>query len=190
LEKLNGQFEPQEEIIHLLHSIRGELQKANLPLPSHGHQDSPIFSMPGDIVPASTIKSASNFVKTVSSCRQELQKLQASAREVAEQLRDLVTLKQQQASIIEATAALDRAEESVQQGRTIMVFTVITIIFLPLSFMSSVFGMNAQELSGSAGGVMSLKAQFRLMCMSSLPRVILYFHTNPNPNNKFQSLSP
>jgi Mg2+ and Co2+ transporter CorA len=179
LEKLNGQFEPQEEIIHLLHSIRGELQKAKSRPPSYGDQDSRMFPMSGDIVPANTIQSASDFVKKVSSRRQELQKLQTSAREVAEQLHDLMTLKQQQASIIEATAALGLAEETVKQGRTIMGFTVITIIFLPLSFMSSVFGMNAKELSGSAGGVMSLKAQFQLMCMFSSPRVTYYSHTNP-----------
>ena len=47
-----------------------------------------------------------------------------------------------------------------------MTFTIITIIFLPLSFMSSIFGMNARELSGPDGGVMSLKYQFKVMCKS------------------------
>lgn len=45
-----------------------------------------------------------------------------------------------------------------------MMFTIITIIFLPLSFMSSLFGMNARELSGPDGGVMSLHKQFKIMC--------------------------
>jgi hypothetical protein len=47
-----------------------------------------------------------------------------------------------------------------------MTFTIITIIFLPLSFMSSIFGMNARELSGPDGGVMSLKYQFKVICKS------------------------
>jgi Mg2+ and Co2+ transporter CorA len=79
-------------------------------------------------------------------------------------LKDLLDLKQQQASIIEAKSALARADESVTQGRAIMMFTIITIIFLPLSFMSSVFGMNALELSGASGGIMSLRYQFKFMC--------------------------
>jgi len=40
-----------------------------------------------------------------------------------------LTLKQQQASIVEAKAALQRAEESVKQGRAIMAFTIVTIFF-------------------------------------------------------------
>ena len=49
-----------------------------------------------------------------------------------------------------------------------MMFTIITIIFLPLSFMSSVFGMNARELSGASGGIMSLRYQFKFMCKFNL----------------------
>lgn len=46
------------------------------------------------------------------------------------QLQELLSLKQQQASIVEAKAALDRAEQSVEQGKAIMAFTIITIIFV------------------------------------------------------------
>jgi Mg2+ and Co2+ transporter CorA len=185
LEYLNGQSEPQKEPIDVLRSILGELRKANTSPSKDGHQDIVTFSKPRDVVPGNAIENSFDFVEKVSSRQQELQQRQASAREVAEQLRDLLTLEQQQASIIEATAALHRADETVKQGRTIMVFTVITIIFLPLSFMSSVFGMNAKELSGSDGGVMSLKAQFRLMCM--FHSSVLYTCSHTNPDYKFQS---
>jgi hypothetical protein len=46
------------------------------------------------------------------------------------QLQELLTLKQQQASIVEAKAALIRADESVRQGRAIIAFTVVTICFV------------------------------------------------------------
>jgi hypothetical protein len=46
------------------------------------------------------------------------------------QLRELLDMKQQQANIIEAKAAIKRADETVMQGRSIVVFTVITIIFV------------------------------------------------------------
>lgn len=39
-------------------------------------------------------------------------------------------MKQQQANIIEAKAAIRRADESVLQGRSIVVFTVVTIFFV------------------------------------------------------------
>jgi Mg2+ and Co2+ transporter CorA len=80
------------------------------------------------------------------------------------QLEGLLSLKQQQASLVEADASLKLSYQSIAQGRSIMLFTVVTIIFLPLSFMSSVFGMNASELSGSDGGKMSLRHQFSFMC--------------------------
>lgn len=49
------------------------------------------------------------------------------------QLEGLLSLKQQQASIEEAKAALKRAEESIRQGRTIMAFTIVTIFFVSQS---------------------------------------------------------
>lgn len=93
------------------------------------------------------------------------------------QLRDLLSLKQQQASIIEAKLALKRADESVIQGRSIMLFTIVTIIFLPLSFMTSVFGMNASEFETPTGGnSMSLKHQFKLICASYLSALLAFAH--------------
>jgi hypothetical protein len=52
------------------------------------------------------------------------------------QLKDLLTLKQQQAGVIEAREAVKQATETLKQGRSIMLFTVVTIVFvrLPLSF--------------------------------------------------------
>lgn len=46
------------------------------------------------------------------------------------QLQDLLSLKQQQASIVEAKAAIERADQSVEQGKAIMAFTIMTIIFV------------------------------------------------------------
>jgi len=86
-------------------------------------------------------------------------------------------MKQQQAGIIEAKAAIKRADEAVLQGRSIVVFTVFTVFFvnirlipkashtnslqLPLSFFASVFGMNARELSDNR---MTLGTEIKYMC--------------------------
>lgn len=44
-----------------------------------------------------------------------------------------MSLKQQEASIVEARAALQQGEESVNQGRAIMAFTIVTIFFVSTS---------------------------------------------------------
>jgi len=94
-------------------------------------------------------------------------------------------MKQQQSGIIEAKAAIRRADETVVQGRSIVVFTVVTIFFvgydcphsvtakeanvtltkkLPLSFFATFFGMNAQELNE---GSMRLSTQLTYMCKTT-----------------------
>ncbi|KAK3311667.1 uncharacterized protein B0T15DRAFT_508207 [Chaetomium strumarium] len=45
-------------------------------------------------------------------------------------------------------ASLAEARSTSQQGRVIMLFTIVTIIFLPLSFFTSYFGQNASEITG------------------------------------------
>jgi len=46
------------------------------------------------------------------------------------QLKDLLTLKQQQAGVIEAREAVKQAALTLKQGQSIMLFTVVTIIFV------------------------------------------------------------
>ncbi|KAL2208342.1 hypothetical protein CC79DRAFT_1381399 [Sarocladium strictum] len=58
-------------------------------------------------------------------------------------------------------AAIKRADESMLQNRSIMVFTAVTILFLPLSFFASVLGMNVSEISKD--GIMPLRKQLTLM---------------------------
>lgn len=48
------------------------------------------------------------------------------------QLRELLDMKQQQSGIIEAKAAIRRADESVLQGRSIVALTVVTIFFVSI----------------------------------------------------------
>ena len=75
-------------------------------------------------------------------------------------------MKQQQASVIHAWQSVRQSDETIRHGRSIIVFTLATIIFvslttpsaqkvetanrtqLPLSFITSVFGMNTFEWSG------------------------------------------
>ncbi|KAK4449050.1 hypothetical protein QBC34DRAFT_438485 [Podospora aff. communis PSN243] len=93
---------------------------------------------------------------------EELEGLRESAKSTAQSVNDLLNLKQQQASVVQAWESVNQAEEAVRQGRAIMMFTIITIIFLPLSFMSSIFGMNNVDLEGP-GNTWTLRGQLELM---------------------------
>jgi hypothetical protein len=84
----------------------------------------------------------------------------SQANTKSEQLKDLLTLKQQQAGVIEAREAVKQAQLTLKQGQSIMVFTIVTIIFLPLSFFASLFGMNAAEINSSQ---IPLATELRLM---------------------------
>ncbi|TGJ78241.1 hypothetical protein E0Z10_g10521 [Xylaria hypoxylon] len=75
----------------------------------------------------------------------ELKELRESAKKTADDVLHLLSMKQQQASVFQAWQAMKQSNETIKQGRSIMAFTLVTIVFLPLSFLSSVFGMNNPE---------------------------------------------
>ncbi|KAF7670940.1 hypothetical protein GT037_010904 [Alternaria burnsii] len=80
------------------------------------------------------------------------------AQHTRKMLLDLSDLKSKAASLAEAHAGLEAAQSSAKeaqeasvQGRAVMLFTIITVIFLPLSFFTSYFGQNVKEFTGDEG---------------------------------------
>jgi len=79
---------------------------------------------------------------------------------------DLLDLKTNAASLVEAHSSAKEAQAATAQGRAVMLFTIITVIFvsiysrslpniicdnavqLPLSFFTSYFGQNVREITG------------------------------------------
>ncbi|KAL2070267.1 hypothetical protein VTL71DRAFT_13293 [Oculimacula yallundae] len=145
-----------------------DLSSAEGKLPVMTKTGMPIVST-GSSIPPSTFELAHRVRTKISNRRAELQELELDSVNLADELKDFLELKQQQAGIFEAEYALKRADETTTQGRSIMLFTIVTIIFLPLSFMSSVFGMNAKEFSDSEGNSsISLNRMFTLIFSISL----------------------
>ncbi|CAM1504717.1 Fc.00g023080.m01.CDS01 [Cosmosporella sp. VM-42] len=72
---------------------------------------------------------------------EELRGMRSDAEHTHKMLLDLLDLKQKAASLAEVRS-------STKQGRAVMLFTIFTVIFLPLSFFSSYFGQNVSEISG------------------------------------------
>ncbi|TRX92587.1 hypothetical protein FHL15_006514 [Xylaria flabelliformis] len=111
------------------------------------------------------------LLENIEDRRAEIQDLESSALRICQQLEGLLSLKQQQASIVEAKAALLRADESYKQGRAIMAFTLVTIFFLPLGFVATFFGMNNREINGADW--LSLDEQIRYMFIVTIATVII-----------------
>lgn len=68
-----------------------------------------------------------------------------NGKAVQDALKDLFIMKEQQDNL----TSREQMEVAAEQGRAVMIFTVVTIIFLPLSFFASLFGINAREWSGT-----------------------------------------
>jgi len=66
-------------------------------------------------------------------------------------LTHLLDLKQKHANAFEARCARDQAALQAKQGQTIMVFTIVTIVFLPMSFIAAVFAINVDEFPRDHG---------------------------------------
>jgi hypothetical protein len=60
----------------------------------------------------------------------DLETLLRSAQSTAEDVTDLLNLKQQQAGVVQAWQAVKQGEETVLQSRALMMFTVVTIFFV------------------------------------------------------------
>lgn len=81
-------------------------------------------------------------------------------------------MKQKQANVVEAHLTREQTEVAADQSRSVMIFTIFTIVFLPLSFFASVFGINAREWSGT-GTNLPLSSIFIYMGTISLGFIIV-----------------
>ncbi|KAF8248762.1 hypothetical protein K440DRAFT_623787 [Wilcoxina mikolae CBS 423.85] len=80
-----------------------------------------------------------------------LTKLQEYDIEVMEHQKETIRVRNYIVELLDLKqkgAGLEVAQSTWNQGRTMMIFTVFTIVFLPLSFFTSLYGMNIREWSG------------------------------------------
>jgi CorA-like Mg2+ transporter protein len=104
-------------------------------------------------------RSIRDLCETVEHRRNAWSGMADTANKTYESLRDLMDLKQRQANVWEARIARNQVEVTARHGRSIMLFTIVTIIFLPMSVMATIFGMNVKQLnSGSSLGLGSVSA--------------------------------
>ncbi|KAI0393770.1 hypothetical protein F5Y17DRAFT_287681 [Xylariaceae sp. FL0594] len=79
--------------------------------------------------------------------QKDISRMDNQALSLYHNLTDLLDLKQKHSNALEARFAGDQAAIAAKQGQTVMVFTIVTIVFLPLSFIASFFAINLREWS-------------------------------------------
>lgn len=96
-------------------------------------------------------KRSKDLLKTIDIHLKDLDRMNRQAKRIYDSITDLLDLKQKHANAFEARFARDQAAGTARQSQTIMVFTIVTIIFLPLSFIAALFTINIQEFPHSPG---------------------------------------
>ena len=76
----------------------------------------------------------------------EIENMLKQVKSTYKSITDLLDLKQKQANVFEARAARKLAVETARAGGTLMVFTIVTVIFLPLSFLAAFFAIVLEGL--------------------------------------------
>ncbi|KAH8880577.1 hypothetical protein GQ53DRAFT_848819 [Thozetella sp. PMI_491] len=95
----------------------------------------------------SFLERAENVIMGIKERMDSFEQLKSAAAEVAERGSESLARKQHEIAVSEFFHSTAQADITMRQNTAIIMFTVVTIIFVPLSFMSSVFGMNAAEFS-------------------------------------------
>lgn len=142
-ESLNSLFSINEEI-NLIARVKGiihDLHKIDFVC---SQQEDVLRSLTKCNKPSRSIR---DLCETVARRRDAWAGMADTANKTYESLRDLMDLKQRQANVSEARTSRAQVEVSARHGRSIMLFTIVTIIFLPMSVLATMFGMNVKQLN-------------------------------------------
>ncbi|KAL4895752.1 hypothetical protein BDV59DRAFT_173086 [Aspergillus ambiguus] len=117
--------------------------------------------------------------RTIDMHLKDISRMDHQAERIYSSITDLLDLKQKHANAFEARFARDQAAGTTRQGKIILVFTLVTIIFLPLSFITSIFTINIAEFPHDSNGNESLhlayvaKYVFGVGFAISIPLIVL-----------------
>ncbi|KAF0323728.1 hypothetical protein GQ607_008937 [Colletotrichum asianum] len=72
----------------------------------------------------------------------DIKRLNSVAERVLAAVNTTLSLHQSEVANLQAKLSVEHAEPATKQGRVLMVFTVVTILFLPMSFLTSLFALD------------------------------------------------
>ncbi|OAP61529.1 hypothetical protein AYL99_03732 [Fonsecaea erecta] len=115
-----------------------------------------------------------------------INKMQRDIGTAYDAMNHLLDLKQKDANILEAAEARKQAAATTQQGRTIMVFTIVTIfcVQLPMSFLASLYALNIQSFPHDQSDNVSYPSEwifsriFGTSAALAVPLIIVAFKIN------------
>ncbi|KAK0716273.1 hypothetical protein B0H67DRAFT_260560 [Lasiosphaeris hirsuta] len=90
-------------------------------------------------------------IQIVKQNRRSVADMVTSAKRVQDDLKQLLDFKQQQSSAWEMRYSRKLAQQGRRQNNIMLMFTVVTIIFLPMSFISSFFAINIDAFPKDPG---------------------------------------
>ncbi|KAL5002927.1 hypothetical protein BDV10DRAFT_87244 [Aspergillus recurvatus] len=111
----------------------------------------------------------------------EVRRMDQHAIDTYKALNHLLDLKQKHANVQEARSSRRQADDTAKQGDTLLVFTLVTIIFLPLSFMAAFFAIDIVEFPKQPDGLhldFVSSIMFSVSAAIVLPLVIMAFNVN------------
>ncbi|KAM0815307.1 putative KRR-R motif-containing protein 1 [Seiridium cardinale] len=115
---------------------------------------------------------------------QAVDKLIHDAQRTQDNINHLLDLRQKEANLSEAIWARKASEDTTLQGRTIMVFTVVTIVFLPITFLTSLFALDISSFPHDNTGNLKYRADWvfpMIFCITiavSVPLIAVAFFVN------------
>ena len=98
--------------------------------------------------------------RTIDMHLKDIDRMDKQAERIYSSITDLLDLKQKHANAFEARFARDQAAGTTRQGKMILVFTIVTIIFLPLSFIASIFDIDIVEFPRGPDGDQQLRLSY------------------------------
>ncbi|KAF4943234.1 hypothetical protein FGADI_13545 [Fusarium gaditjirri] len=100
---------------------------------------------------------------TASHVVNDIEEMEGLANRLQSAANTSLSLQQSEIANRQAQQSVKQGQESIAQGRTLMVFTVVTSLFLPMSFLSSMFAMDVASFKQSPWW------SFVIMCMVPSP---------------------
>ncbi|KAL3485526.1 hypothetical protein BJX62DRAFT_217054 [Aspergillus germanicus] len=111
--------------------------------------------------------------RTIDMHIKDIDRMDKQAERIYSSITDLLDLKQKHANAFEARFARDQAAGTARQGKILMVFTIVTIVFLPLSFITSIFTIELPEFENRLDLAYVAKYTFGIGFGISIPLVLL-----------------
>lgn len=118
-------------------------------------------------------------LKAIDTHLKDVERMDKQAERIYSSITDMLDLKQKHANAFEARFARDQAAGTAKQSQIIMVFTIVTIVFLPLSFIASFFAINIREFPRTSDGNPSMplgyvsKYLFGIGFAVSIPLIVI-----------------